>query len=89
MVKKATQENINTKLALVMKSGKVALGTKSTLKTIRNGKAKLVFVSNNCPPVRKSLIQYYAMLAKIQVYLFSGNNVDLGIPILLFFLLKR
>ena len=78
MVKKATQENINTKLALVMKSGKVALGTKSTLKTIRNGKAKLVFVSNNCPPVRKSLIQYYAMLAKIQVYLFSGNNVDLG-----------
>ena len=78
MVKKATQENINTKLALVMKSGKVALGTKSALKTIRNGKAKLVFVSNNCPPVRKSLIQYYAMLAKIQVYLFSGNNVDLG-----------
>eukprot|EP00331_Platyophrya_macrostoma_P023143 CAMPEP_0176447620 /NCGR_PEP_ID=MMETSP0127-20121128/25173_1 /TAXON_ID=938130 /ORGANISM="Platyophrya macrostoma, Strain WH" /LENGTH=56 /DNA_ID=CAMNT_0017834167 /DNA_START=62 /DNA_END=229 /DNA_ORIENTATION=+ len=56
MVKKATQENINTKLALVMKSGKVALGTKSALKTIRNGKAKLVFVSNNCPPVRKSLI---------------------------------
>lgn len=78
MVKKATQENINTKLALVMKSGKVSLGTKSTIKTIRNGKAKLVFISNNCPPVRKSLIQYYAMLAKIQIYLFSGNNVDLG-----------
>lgn len=78
MVKKATQENINTKLALVMKSGKAVLGTKSTLKTIRNGKAKLVFISSNCPPLRKSLIQYYAMLAKIHTYLFPGNNNDLG-----------
>ena len=78
MVKKATQENINTKLALVMRSGKVALGTKSTLKTVRNGKAKLVFISSNCPPLRKSLIQYYAMLAKINTYLFPGTNMDLG-----------
>jgi len=78
MVKKATQENINTKLALVMRSGKAVLGTKSTLKNIRNGKAKLVFISSNCPPLRKSLIQYYAMLAKINTYLFPGNNNDLG-----------
>ena len=79
MVKKATQENINTKLALVMRSGKVALGTKTTLKTTRNGKAKLIFIANNCPPLRKSLIQYYAMLAKINTYLFPGTNMDLGI----------
>ena len=78
MVKKATQENINTKLALVMRSGKATLGTKSTLKSIRNGKAKLVFISSNCPPLRKSLIQYYAMLAKINTYLFPGSNTDLG-----------
>lgn len=78
MVKKATQENINTKLALVIRSGKVALGTKSTLKTTRNGKAKLILIANNCPPLRKSLIQYYASLAKISTLLFSGNNMDLG-----------
>ncbi len=52
MVKKATQDNINNKLALVMRSGKVSLGYKSVLKTIRQGKAKLVFISNNCPTVR-------------------------------------
>mmetsp|Transcript_49389 Transcript_49389/g.68619 ORF Transcript_49389/g.68619 Transcript_49389/m.68619 type:complete len:105 (-) Transcript_49389:226-540(-) len=78
MVKKATQENINAKLALVMRSGKANLGTKSTLKAIRNGKAKLIFIASNCPPLRKSLIQYYAMLAKIKTYLFPGNNNDLG-----------
>mmetsp|Transcript_158 Transcript_158/g.128 ORF Transcript_158/g.128 Transcript_158/m.128 type:complete len:105 (-) Transcript_158:201-515(-) len=78
MVKKATQESITSKLALVMRSGKAVLGTKTTLKSIRTGKAKLVFISNNCPPLRKSLIQYYAMLAKIKTYLFPGNNNDLG-----------
>jgi large subunit ribosomal protein L30e len=36
-VKKST-DNVNTKLALVMKSGKYALGYRSTLKTLRQGK---------------------------------------------------
>ena len=78
MVKKETQEGINPKLALVMRSGKATLGYKSTLKAIRNGKAKLVFISNNCPSIRKSQIEYYAMLAKVKIYLYSGNNVALG-----------
>lgn len=40
--------------------------------------AKLVIISNNCPSVRKSEIEYYAMLSKSSVHHFSGNNVDLG-----------
>eukprot|EP01016_Furgasonia_blochmanni_P028531 TRINITY_DN29_c0_g1_i12.p3 TRINITY_DN29_c0_g1~~TRINITY_DN29_c0_g1_i12.p3 ORF type:complete len:139 (+),score=15.36 TRINITY_DN29_c0_g1_i12:143-559(+) len=78
MVKKATQENINTKLQLVMRSGKALLGFKSTVKSIRNGKAKLILIANNCPALRKSQIEYYCMLAKVRVYPFTGNNVDLG-----------
>ena len=27
--------------------------------------AKLVILSSNCPPLRKSEIEYYAMLAKV------------------------
>ena len=54
MVKKDAQDNINSKLALTMKSGKTVLGTKTVLKSIRNSKAKLIFISNNCPPIRKS-----------------------------------
>eukprot|EP01017_Pseudomicrothorax_dubius_P023945 TRINITY_DN254_c0_g1_i2.p1 TRINITY_DN254_c0_g1~~TRINITY_DN254_c0_g1_i2.p1 ORF type:complete len:105 (+),score=34.05 TRINITY_DN254_c0_g1_i2:106-420(+) len=78
MVKKATSENINTKLSLVMRSGKAVLGYSSVLKTLRNGKAKLILISNNCPTLRKSQIEYYAMLAKVEIYLFPGNNTDLG-----------
>ena len=40
--------------------------------------AKLVLVSNNCPAIRKSEIEYYAMLAKCAVHHYSGNNVGLG-----------
>lgn len=39
---------------------------------------KLVIIANNCPAVRKSELEYYAMLSKTSVHHFSGNNVDLG-----------
>ena len=54
MVKKDQQEGVNNKLQLVMRSGKAVLGYKSTLKSIRNGKSKLVFIASNCPSIRKS-----------------------------------
>ncbi len=61
-----------------MRSGKASLGYKQTLKTLRNGDAKLVLISSNCPPLRKSEIEYYAMLAKTTVHHYTGNNNDLG-----------
>ena len=51
--KKRGGEGINTKMALVMKSGKYTLGYKSTLKTLRSGKAKLIVMANNTPALRK------------------------------------
>jgi large subunit ribosomal protein L30e len=71
-------ESINSKLQLVMKSGKVDLGYKTTLKSLRSQKAKLVLISSNTPPLRKSEIEYYAMLAKVDVVHYSGSNIDLG-----------
>ena len=76
---KKAAESINSRLALVMKSGIYTLGYKSTLKQLRAGKcsffrqpslnvdliAKLVIISGNCPPLRKSELEYYAMLAKV------------------------
>merc|ERR1711915_271305 len=75
---KKSNESINARLALVMKSGKYVLGYKQTLKTLRNGKSKLVIIGNNTPPLRKSEIEYYAMLAKTGVHHYAGNNNDLG-----------
>ncbi|KAM0705319.1 hypothetical protein Q7P35_008109 [Cladosporium inversicolor] len=44
-----TADSINAKLALTIKSGKVTLGYKSTLKALRSGKAKLIIIAGNTP----------------------------------------
>ena len=71
-------ESINSKLQLVIKSGKYTLGWKSTMKAVRAGKAKLILVAGNCPPLRKSQIEYYTLLSKTGVHHFAGSNNDLG-----------
>ncbi|KAB0369409.1 hypothetical protein FD755_019414 [Muntiacus reevesi] len=64
---KKSLESINSRLQLVMKSGKYVRGYKQTLKMIRQGKVKLVILTTNCSTLRKSEIEYYAMLAKTEV----------------------
>ena len=78
--KKMTEslESINSGLQLVKKSGKYVLGYKQILKMIRQGKAKLVILTNNCPALRKSETEYCAILAKTGVHHYSGNNIELG-----------
>jgi len=71
---KKSIESINSRLALVMKSGKYSLGYKQTLKTLRQGKSKLVIISGNCPPLRKSELEYYAMLSKTGVHHYNGSK---------------
>lgn len=78
MVKKTGAESLNSKLSLVMKSGKYVLGYKSSLRSLRSGEAKLIILSNNCPTVRKAEIEYYAVLAKAKVVFYQGNNIALG-----------
>lgn len=75
---KKAAEGINARLAIVTRSGRYTLGYKQCLKSLRKGQSKLVLISNNCPALRKSEIEYYAMLAKVGVHHYAGNNVDLG-----------
>lgn len=42
--KKKTSDNLGARLTLVIKSGKYSLGYKSTIKTLRSGKCKLVLI---------------------------------------------
>ncbi|XP_054541630.1 large ribosomal subunit protein eL30-like [Pan troglodytes] len=75
---KKSMESSNSRLPLVMKNGKDVLGYKRTPKMIRQGKAKLVILTNNCPPLQKSEIEYYTILAKTGVHYYSSNNIELG-----------
>ena len=61
-----------------MKSGKAILGHKATVKAMRRGKAKMLLIASNCPTLRKSELEYLAMLAKTQVHHYSGDTAALG-----------
>jgi hypothetical protein len=37
--------------------------------------AKLIIISNNTPPIKKSEIEYYAMLSKTGVHHYSGSEL--------------
>ena len=54
-------ESVNSKLQLVMKSGKASLGYKTTIKALRGGRAKVKFV---------------LISALIYVYIFQLNYRD-------------
>ncbi|EUB57792.1 60S ribosomal protein L30 [Echinococcus granulosus] len=71
-------DSINSRLALVFKSGKAAIGYRHTLRTLRRGGAKLIIIASNTPPLRKAEIEYYAMLSKTGVHHYNGTNHDLG-----------
>lgn len=40
--------------------------------------AKLILIAGNCPPLRKSELEYYAMLSKTGIHHYNGHNIDLG-----------
>ena len=73
-----TQDNINQKITLVVRSGKYRVGYKLAQKALRNGQSKLLIIANNCPAIRKTQLEYMAILANSHVIHFDGNNVELG-----------
>ena len=65
-------------MALTIKSGKYTLGYKSVVKSLRQGKAKLIIIAANTPVLRKTELEYYAMLSKTPIHYFNGGNNELG-----------
>ena len=69
---------INSVLASIIKSGRVHLGLKETLKAFRNGKVKSVIIAKNIPPHQKSTIEYWACIFNARIHHYNGNDWQLG-----------
>ncbi len=66
--------DVEKALRKAMKTGKVFLGSKRTIKALKNGEAKLVIVAANCPEEVRLKIQSF----DVPVVEFKGNNMELG-----------
>ena len=65
------------------------MGYRETIRQLRQGKAKLVILADNTPQLRRSEIEYYAMLAKTGVHHYKGDNIELGTACGEYFLQSR
>lgn len=70
--------DIDKAINLAIKTGKVTLGTKKTIRQIKLGKTQLVIIASNCPKETREEILYYSKLSNIPIYNYTGTSWDLG-----------
>jgi len=70
--------SLEQELRTAMKTGKLELGTKTTLKHLKFGKVKVVVIAANIDPNIREDIKRYASLSKTPVLTFQGTSLELG-----------
>ncbi len=66
------ETDISKVLRSALSTGKVQIGTKQTLYAVKNGKAQVVVVSNNCP--EQTMNDFKGVL----IIKYPGSSADLG-----------
>ncbi|MEM1645236.1 MAG: 50S ribosomal protein L30e [Ignisphaera sp.] len=70
--------SLDTVLKFVVRTGKVVIGAKKTLKMIKHGKVRYVVMAVNVPEDLKQDVEYYAKISEVKIVRFPGTNKDLG-----------
>lgn len=71
--------DLETEIKNVVKSGKVVLGFRRSLKAVMFGKARVVIVASKIPKEFDDDIRYYAKLGNIPVIRYPKSSIELGI----------
>ncbi len=68
-----------TELKKALKEPTITFGTNKTLKLLKNGKVKKVFLASNCPSDIKETLKRYAKLSKVDVVSLKLPNDEIGL----------
>jgi len=63
----------------IIKEKTMILGTERTIKMIKQGKAKEIFIASNCPETTKKEIKYLAKIGNLKVIELKEANDEIGI----------
>ncbi len=66
------------KLREVLKSQKITYGARETLRNLKLGKTKTVFLSKDCQETTKKSIQYYSTLGKIDIITLDQGSKEIA-----------
>jgi len=70
--------DIEKAIGTAVKTGKVVLGANEAVKNAQSGKAKLIVIAANCPAEIRGDIEYYGKLSSVNVVVYKGTSIDLG-----------
>ena len=68
-----------TEIPKLAKEDKLFIGKDLTLKNLKTGKVKKVFLSSNCPVETIEDIKHYAELAKVDTEILDIPNDEIGV----------
>jgi large subunit ribosomal protein L30e len=71
--------SIDREIRMAISTGKIHLGSKTSIKEIHRGRAKLVIISTNCPEMTREKIENYGKINSIPVLRHSKDSLDLGL----------
>lgn len=63
----------------ILKEKTLTLGTERTIKMIKQGKVKEIFMASNCPETTKKEIKYLAKIGNIKVVELKEANDEIGV----------
>ncbi|EZQ03087.1 50S ribosomal protein L30e [Candidatus Acidianus copahuensis] len=72
------QITFETELRTLLKTGKVILGSRKTIKALKSGKLKAIVIASTLRTDIRSDIIHYAKLSGIPVYEYQGSGWNLG-----------
>lgn len=70
--------SLEAEIRNVLRTGKVVLGARRTLKLAKLGKLRAIIMASAAPPEIKSDVRYYAKLSGIPVFEYRGTSIELG-----------
>jgi large subunit ribosomal protein L30e len=70
--------DVDKAIGAAVKTGKVIFGAESAIKNAQTGKARIILISANCPAEVRSDIEYYSRLSGVNVVVYKGTSIDLG-----------
>ena len=71
---------LNRNLRIVVKTGKIIVGQKNVMRTLRTSQAKLLIIADNLPETYKKSLMYQVQMQnrKIDVFAYPGSSWELG-----------
>ena len=73
-----TSISLDNVIRTIVRTGKVVLGSRRTIKLVKLGRAKAVIIARNAPRDLRADVEYYAKLSQVPIIEYPGTNLELG-----------